>query len=87
MILAPDRQEQQLKQIFKNILSKSSRKESQMYFADQRNRHSHLVFHSHCRAESEEYQDIKKYRKRGRDVQRKKRILPSLADTERSVLH
>jgi len=38
---------------------------------------------SQYRAESEEYQDIKKYRKRGRDIQRKKRILTSLAETER----
>ncbi|KAL9950487.1 hypothetical protein ACROYT_G042985 [Oculina patagonica] len=37
---------------------------------------------SQYRAEREEYQDVKKYRKRGRDLQRKKRILTSLAETE-----
>ena len=38
------------------------------------------------RAESVEYQDVKKYHKRGRDMQKKKRILTSLAETDRSVL-
>ncbi|KAJ7381994.1 KRRI-Interacting protein 1 [Desmophyllum pertusum] len=37
---------------------------------------------SQYRAEREEYQDVKKYRKRGRDQQRKKKILTSLAEAE-----
>ena len=70
---------------FSNILAKISRGEIQMYPPNHRVKST--CFHSYCRAESEEYQDIKKYRKRGRDVQRKKRILTSLAETERSVIY
>ena len=37
------------------------------------------------RSESEEYQDLKKYRRRGRDLGRKTRILTSLEEKDRWV--
>lgn len=38
------------------------------------------------RPESEEYTDVKKYRKKGRDVTRKRRILTSLAEKDGYVV-
>ena len=39
------------------------------------------------RPENEEYYEVKKFRKRGRDLLKKKRILTSLAGNERCVVH
>ena len=39
-----------------------------------------------CRPESEEYQDLKKFRRRGRDINKKKRVLTSLEKTDRCVV-
>lgn len=45
-----------------------------------------MIFLYH-RPENEEYYEVKKFRKRGRDLPKKKRILTSLAENERCVVH